>query len=108
MKKKIISILSILLLIQITFASVFAATTADLNSAKDKLNAATKSKKAITAEKETVLNEIEDLEDEISAYQKEIEELNSKITKMEKNIKEKKSAPNGADFFVLLGSVLRV
>ena len=89
MKKKIISILSILLLIQITFASVFAATTADLNSAKDKLNAATKSKKAITAEKETVLNEIEDLEDEISAYQKEIEELNSKITKMEKNIKEK-------------------
>lgn len=89
MRKKIISILLILILLQMTCVSVFATTQSDLNSAKNNLSTATKNKKAVTAEKETILNEIDDLEDEIADYQAEITELNSKITKMEKSIKEK-------------------
>lgn len=89
MRKKIISILLILILLQMTCISVFATTQSDLNDAKNNLSTATKNKKAVTAEKETILNEIDDLEDEIAGYQAEITELNSKITKMEKNIKEK-------------------
>lgn len=89
MRKKIISILLILILLQMTCVSVFATTQSDLNNAKNNLSTATKNKKAVTAEKETILNEIDDLEDEIAGYQAEITELNSKITKMEKNIKEK-------------------
>ena len=80
MRKKIISILLILILLQMACVSVFATTRSDLNNAKNNLS---------TAEKETILNEIDDLEDEIAGYQAEITELNSKITKMEKNIKEK-------------------
>lgn len=89
MRKKIISILLILILLQMACVSVFATTRSDLNNAKNNLSTATKNKKAVTAEKETILNEIDDLEDEIDGYQAEITELNSKITKMEKNIKEK-------------------
>lgn len=89
MRKKIISILLILILLQMTCVSVFATTQSDLNNAKNNLSTATKNKKAVTAEKETILNEIDDLEDEIADYQAEITKLNSKITKMEKSIKEK-------------------
>lgn len=89
MRKKIISILLILILLQMTCVSVFATTQSDLNNAKNNLSTATKNKKAVTAEKETILNEIDDLEDEIASYQAEITKLNSKITKMEKSIKEK-------------------
>ncbi len=89
MRKKIISILLILILLQMACVSVFATTRSDLNNAKNNLSTATKNKKAVTAEKETILNEIDDLEDEIAGYQAEITVLNSKITKMEKNIKEK-------------------
>lgn len=89
MKKKIIAILLIFVLLQVTFVYTFATTQSDLNNAKNNLNTATKNKKAVTAEKATILNEIDDLEDEIASYQAEITELNSKITKMEKNIKEK-------------------
>ena len=89
MRKKVISILLILILLQITCVSVFATTQSDLNNAKNNLSTATKNKKAVTAEKETILNEIDDLEDEIAGYQEEITSLNSKITKLEKNIKEK-------------------
>ncbi len=89
MRKKVISILLILILVQMTCVSVFATTQSDLNNAKNNLRTATKNKKAVTAEKETILNEIDDLEDEIAGYQEEITSLNSKITKLEKNIKEK-------------------
>ena len=89
MRKKIISILLILILLEMTCVNVFATTQSDLTNAKNNLSTATKNKKAVTAEKETVLNEIADLEDEIADYQAQITELNSKITKMEKSIKEK-------------------
>ena len=89
MRKKIISILLILILLQMTCVNVFATTQSDLTDAKNNLSTATKNKKAVTAEKETILNEIADLEDEIADYQAQITELNSKITQMEKNIKEK-------------------
>ena len=89
MKKKFISILLILIVLQMICVSVFATTQSDLADAKNNLSTATKNKKAVTAEKETILNEIDDLEDEITNYQAEITELNSKISKMEKSIKEK-------------------
>ena len=82
MRKKIISILLVLILLQTTFATVFATTQSDLNAAKDKLNEANQNKVKVTAAKETVLNEISDLEEEIEGYETEIKELNSKITKM--------------------------
>ena len=84
MRKKIISILLILILLQMACVSVFATTRSDLNNAKNNLSTATKNKKAVTAEKETILNEIDDLEDEIAGYQAEITELNSKISKIKR------------------------
>ena len=89
MRKKIIAILLIFVLLQVTFVYTYATTQSDLNSVKDKLNKANTNNKKVTAAKETILNEISDLEEEIAEYEKEIKELNSKITKMEKNIKEK-------------------
>ena len=89
MKKKIISVLLVIVLLQSMMITVFATTQSDLNDAKDKLSEATKSKKAVTAEKATVLNEIEELEDQIAENEADIKSLNSKITAMEKNIKEK-------------------
>lgn len=89
MKRKIISILLVVILLQSMIFTVFATTQFDLNDAKDKLSEATKNKKAVTAEKETVLNEIEELEDQIAEYEADIKSLNNKINKMEKNIKEK-------------------
>lgn len=89
MKRKIISILLVVILLQSMIFTVFATTQSDLNNAKDKLSEATKNKKAVTAEKETVLNEIEELEDQIAEYEADIKSLNNKINKMEKNIKEK-------------------
>ena len=59
MKRKIISILLVVILLQSMIFTVFATTQSDLNNAMDKLSEATKNKKAVTAEKETVLNEIE-------------------------------------------------
>ena len=56
MKRKIISILLVVILLQSMIFTVFATTQSDLNDAKDKLSEATKNKKAVTAEKETVLN----------------------------------------------------
>ena len=89
MKKKIISVLLVIVLLQSMMITVFATTQSDLNDAKDKLSEATKSKKAVTAEKATVLNEIEELENQIAENEADIKSLNSKITAMEKNIKEK-------------------
>ena len=51
MRKKIISILLILILLQMACVSVFATTRSDLNNAKNNLSTATKNKKAVTAEK---------------------------------------------------------
>lgn len=89
MKRKIISILLIIALLQTIVLNVFAATQSDLEEAKDKLNEAKDTNKELTAEKDTILNEISDLEDTIDKYEAEIEELNKNISKMEENIKEK-------------------
>ena len=56
MRKKVISILLILILLQITCVSVFATTQSDLNNAKNNLSTATKNKKAVTG----WLNELPD------------------------------------------------
>ena len=93
MKKKVGSILLVLILLLSIVVPSIAASTSDLNdqknNAQDKADAANSEKKKVTAEKETVLNEISDLEDSISKYESELKELNSKITKLEKDIKTK-------------------
>lgn len=89
MKRKIISILLVLILVQTICMNVFAASQADLDAAKSKASEATKQKKEITAEKDTILNEISDLEDSIEEYENELKELKNKISKLETNIEEK-------------------
>ncbi len=90
MKRKIVSIVLILILLQsIIASSCIAVTQSDINDAKNKVNQATKKQNLIKAEKETILNEISDLEDDISEYETEIETLNSKIKKLETEIDEK-------------------
>lgn len=51
MRKKIISILLILILLQMACVSVFATTRSDLNNAKNNLSTATKNKKQLQLKK---------------------------------------------------------
>lgn len=90
MKRKIISIVLILILLQSVISTTsISVTQSDVNEVKNQLNSATKKQKTVKAEKDTVLNEISDLEDSISEYEYELAELNSKIKKLEKEIKSK-------------------
>lgn len=90
MKRKIVSIILILALLQVGFTNmVIAYTQSDVNATKNKVNQATKQQNAIKAEKETILNEIADLEEQISEYESELEELNTKISKLEGEIATK-------------------
>ena len=90
MKKKFVSIILVLALLQVGFTNmVIAYTQSDVNATKNKVNQATKQQNAIKAEKETILNEIADLDDKISEYESELEELNTKIKKLEGQIATK-------------------
>lgn len=90
MKKKFVSIILVLALLQVGFTNMVTAyTQSDVNSTKNKVNQATKQQNAIKAEKETILNEIADLDDKISEYEGELEELNTKIKKLEGQIATK-------------------
>ncbi|MCI9087222.1 MAG: peptidoglycan DD-metalloendopeptidase family protein [Clostridia bacterium] len=90
MKKKFVSIILVLALLQVGFTNMVSAyTQSDVNATKNKVNQATKQQNAIKAEKETILNEIADLDDKISEYESELEELNTKIKKLEGQIATK-------------------
>ena len=90
MKRRIISIVLILALLQIGITNtVIAYTQSDVNATKNKVTQATKQQNAVKAEKETILNEIADLEDQISEYQSELATLNTKINSLEAQIKTK-------------------
>lgn len=90
MKKKFVSIILVLALLQVGFTNMaIAYTQSDVNATKNKVNQATKQQNAIKAEKETILNEIADLDDKISEYESELEELNTKIKKLEGQIATK-------------------
>ncbi len=90
MKKKFVSIILVLALLQVGLTNMVTAyTQSDVNSTKNKVNQATKQQNAIKAEKETILNEIADLDDKISEYEGELEELNTKIKKLEGQIATK-------------------
>ena len=90
MKKKFVSIILVLALLQVGLTNMVTAyTQSDVNATKNKVNQATKQQNAIKAEKETILNEIADLDDKISEYEGELEELNTKIKKLEGQIATK-------------------
>ena len=89
MKKRIVSIVLVLILLLSVASSCMAYTQSDINATQQKVNEATKQQNAIKAEKETVLNEIAELDVSINEYEAEISTLNSKINKLEKQIKEK-------------------
>lgn len=90
MKKKFVSIILVLALLQVGLTNMVTAyTQSDVNSTKNKVNQATKQQNAIKAEKETILNEIADLDDKISEYEGELEELNTQIKKLEGQIATK-------------------
>ncbi|MCI9039781.1 MAG: peptidoglycan DD-metalloendopeptidase family protein [Clostridia bacterium] len=90
MKRKIVSIILILALIQVGITNaVIAYTQSDVNAAQNKVNQVKKQQNAIKAEKETVLNDIAELEETISEYESELAELNTKIKKLEAQIETK-------------------
>lgn len=90
MKRKIVSIILILALLQVGVTNaVIAYTQSDVNSVKNKVNQATKQQNAVKAEKETVLNDIAELEETISEYESDLQELNTKIKKLESQIATK-------------------
>ncbi len=90
MKRRIISIVLILALLQVGITNtVIAYTQSDVNATKNKVNQVKKQQNAIKAEKETILNEIAELEETISEYESELAELNTKIKKLETEIATK-------------------
>jgi len=90
MKRKIVSVILILILLQVGISNmVIAYTQSDVNNVQNKVNQATKRQNAVKAEKDEILNEIEDLEDKISDYESELADLNTKIKKLEGQIATK-------------------
>ncbi len=90
MKKKFVSIILVLALLQVGLTNMVTAyTQSDVNNVRNQVNQATKQQNAIKAEKETILNEIADLDGKISEYESELAELNTKIKKLEGQIATK-------------------
>ena len=90
MKRKIISILLIMILVMITFIPTVKATLeSDKKEIQDKVNEANNQKNQVSNEKKTTLGEISDLEDSITKYENELTTLKANISKLEKQIKTK-------------------
>lgn len=89
MKRKIVSIILILILLLSVMTSCIAVTQSDITAMQNKVNSATKQQNAVKAEKETILNEIADLDASISEYEVEISTLNSKIKTLQTKIDSK-------------------
>lgn len=88
MKRKIVSILLIVLLIMTAMMPIIFAQTAQekKEELENKLDDVKGEKAEVTSEKKTVLNEISELDDKISNYEGEIAKLNAKINKLKKSI----------------------
>ena len=93
MIKKVISIILIFILLNISAIQVIAASVSELQDKKEELESQQQEieeeKDKVTEQKNTVLDEISELNLQISTYESEIEELNDKIDKLEDSISDK-------------------
>ncbi len=93
MKKKIISIVLVLILLQAYVYSIFAASTSALNDQKSdlqqKVNDAEEEKSKLKEQLDEQLQAISDLDLSISNVEEEISKLSAQISELETNIEEK-------------------
>lgn len=93
MKRKIISIILILILLQAYIYNIFAVTTSELNGQKDelqdKINDAKQEQTELKEDLDEEMQIISDLDHEISGVEVEISKLDSQIEEVEKSISEK-------------------
>lgn len=93
MKKKIISIVLVLILLQAYVYSIFAASTSALNDEKSnlqqKVNEAEEEKSKLKEQLDEQLQAISDLDLSISNVEDEIDKLSAQISELETNIEEK-------------------
>ncbi len=93
MKKKIISIVLVLILLQAYAYSIFAASTSSLNDQKSdlqqKVNDAEEEKSKLKEQLDEQLQAISDLDLSISNVEEEISKLSAQISELETNIEEK-------------------
>lgn len=95
MKRKVVSIILVLIMLQAFMTNVFAVTTSDLNNQKANLNEKINNAKEEQAEIKEDLDEemkaISNLDYEINQAQEEIDDLQTKINEVEKSISEKQT-----------------
>ena len=93
MIKKVISIILIFILLNISTIQVIASSVSELEDKKqdleNKQQEAEDKKDEVTAKKNAVLDEISELNSQISTYESEINNLNEKIDSLEKSISDK-------------------
>ena len=93
MIKKVISIILIFILLNISTIQVIASSVSELEDKKQELEnkqqEAEDKKDEVTAKKNAVLDEISELNSQISKYESEINNLNEKIDSLEKSISDK-------------------
>ena len=93
MIKKVISIVLIFILLNISTIQVIASSVSELEDKKqdleNKQQEAEDKKDEVTAKKNAVLDEISELNSQISTYESEINNLNEKIDSLEKSISDK-------------------
>lgn len=93
MKKKIVSIVLVLILLQAYVYSIFAASTSSLNDQKSdlqqKVNDAEEEKSKLKEQLDEQLQAISDLDLSISNVEEEISKLSAQISELETNIEEK-------------------
>ena len=93
MKKKVISIILILILIQTYICSVLATTTSELNDQKndiqEKINDAKEEQSKLQENLDEEMKAISNLDYEISQAEEEINKLNAQISELETSISEK-------------------
>ena len=88
MKRKIISIVLILILLQAYIYNIFAVTTSELNGQKDelqdKINDAKQEQTELKEDLDEEMQIISDLDHEISGVEAEVSKLDSQIEEVEK------------------------
>ena len=93
MKRKIISIILILILLQAYIYNILAVTTSELNGQKDnlqdKINDAKQEQTQLKEDLDEEMQAISELDHEINQAEREIDQLQSQIEEVEKSIAEK-------------------
>lgn len=95
MKRKVVSIILVLIMLQAFMTNVIAVTTSDLNDQKadlnEKINNAKEEQSEIKEDLDEEMKAISNLDYEINQAQEEIDDLQTKINEVEKSISEKQT-----------------